>query len=227
MTTEYLDPFQPNILDVHQKIIDVREIPDVRVGGRNRPVSSRRPWQTRRRPSRSGGGWPLLVLIALVVGAVGTHQQAPPAAEQQAAITNPAASTAEPSTSALGQATSATEQGNSVTSDATQAPTAALHTPVKCPTQTGAENSANITLPDVIGQNARAAGEQLSTVGLLNVQMTSANLNYNMVLVSANWTVVSTNPKPCSVITPNDHVVLHVTKPGRGVGSLFEFPWSH
>lgn len=94
-------------------------------------------------------------------------------------------------------------------------------------TQTGAENSANVTLPDVVGQNAKAAGEQLNELGLLNVQLTSANANYNMVLVAANWTVVSTNPKPCSVITPHDHVVLHVTKPGRGVGSLLESPWSH
>jgi hypothetical protein len=137
-----------------------------------------------------------LVLIALVVGAIGTHQPQSPA-EQQAAITNPtAAPTADPSTSATGRVTSATEQGNSATSDATQGGGAAPHAPVKCTTPMGVENSANVTLPDVIGQNAKAAGEQLSTLGLLNVQLMSATPNYNMVLVAANWTVVSTNPKP-------------------------------
>jgi hypothetical protein len=221
MTVNYLDQFQPTIPDVHQRIIDVREIPDVSVGGRYRAVPGGTPWRVRRRPLKSGGGWPLLVLVALVVGALGSHASQSPTTETQAAITSPAttAPTADPGTSV-------TEQGNPAT-DATAAPTAAPHTPVKCATQPAAENSPDITLPDVVGQNAKAASEQLNQLGLLNVQLTSANPNYNMVLVAANWTVVSTNPAPCSAITRHDHVVLHVTKPGRGVGSLFEFPWSH
>jgi hypothetical protein len=221
MTVEYLDQFQPRILDVQQKIVDVREIPEIRVGRRYRGLSGGMPRRMRRRPIRSGGGWPLLILIALVVGAIGSHSTQPPAAEPQAVIANPsAAPTADP-------ATPANDPGTSAVSDATQAPTPTPHTPIKCATQPDAENSPDITLPDVVGQNAKAASEQLSQIGLLNVQLTSANPNYAMVLVAANWTVVSTNPAPCTVITRHDHVVLHVTKPGRGVGSLFEFPWSH
>jgi beta-lactam-binding protein with PASTA domain len=98
---------------------------------------------------------------------------------------------------------------------------------MKCATQPDVENSADITLPDVVGRNAKAASEQLNQLGLLNVQLSSANPSYAMVLVAANWTVVSTNPAPCSVITRHDHVALHVTKPGRGLGSVLEFPWSH
>lgn len=223
MTVNYLDQFQPNILDVHQKIIDVHEIPDARVGRRYWGFSDGTPSGGRRRPIRSGGGWPLLILVALVVGALSTHSTQTPTAEPQAAVSSPTATapTADPGNSA-------TEQGNSASAgDAAQTPVTASHSPVKCATPAAAENSPDITLPDVVGQNAKAASEQLSQLGLLNVQLTSANPNYSMVLVAANWTVVRTNPAPCSLIKSHDHVVLHVTKPGRGVGSLFEFPWSH
>jgi hypothetical protein len=214
MTIEDRDRFQPRIPDVQQNILDVREIPEIRVNGRYRTISAGSSWRPRRRSLRSGGGWPTLFLIALVVGgAVGSHSTQPRTAEPRAETINPTpAPTADPGTSAT---------------DATQAPTAAPHSPIKCATQPGAENSADITAPDVVGQNAQAASEQLNQLGLLNVQLSSANPNYAVVLVAANWTVVSTNPAPCTVITRHDHVVLHVTKPGRGLGSLFEFPWSH
>jgi hypothetical protein len=199
MTIEDRDRFQPRIPDVQQNILDVREIPEIRVNGRYRTISAGSSWRPRRRSLRSGGGWPTLFLIALVVGgAVGSHSTQPRTAEPRAETINP-----------------------------TPAPTAAPHSPIKCATQPGAENSADITAPDVVGQNAQAASEQLNQLGLLNVQLSSANPNYAVVLVAANWTVVSTNPAPCTVITRHDHVVLHVTKPGRGLGSLFEFPWSH
>jgi hypothetical protein len=221
MTIEYLGQFQPNIPDVHQNIIDFREAPDTSVGRRYRGVPGGTSRGGRRRPIRSGGGWPLLILVALVVGAIVSHSTEPRTAEPQAAVSNPTSSapTADPVTPAAGQ-------GNSAT-DVTQAPAVPQHTPIKCATQPGPENSPDITLPDVVGQNAKSASEQLGRIGLLNVQLTSANPNYAMVLVAANWTVVSTNPAPCSVVKSHDHVVLHVMKPGRGVGSLFEFPWSH
>jgi hypothetical protein len=216
MTIEYLDRLQPRIPDVQQKILDVREIPEIRVNGRYPTISAGSSWRPRRRSLSSRGGWPILILIliALAVGAVGSHLTQPRTATPHAEIINPTP-TADPGTSA-------TDAGS-----ATQAPTAAPHTPLKCTTQPAAENSAENTLPDMVGQNAQAASEQLNQLGLLNVQLTSANPNYAMVLVAANWTVVSTNPAPCTVITPHVHVVLHVTKPGRGLGSLFEFPWSH
>jgi hypothetical protein len=78
MTIEYLDQFQPRILDVQQKILDVREIPEIRVSRRYRTISAGRSWRARRRPLKSGGGWLMLILIALIVGAVGSHMMQPP-----------------------------------------------------------------------------------------------------------------------------------------------------
>jgi hypothetical protein len=219
MTIEYLDQLQPRILDVQQKVVDVGERPGIRVDRRCRAISGTLR-QVQRSPIRSGGGWLLVILIALVVGAIASQSTQQSDTEPQAVIANPTTAPA------IDPSTPANSPGASAVSDATQAPTPKPHTPIKCVAQQGAENSPDITLPDVVGQNAKAAGEQLSQIGLLNVQLTSANPNYTMVLVAANWTVVSTNPAPCSVITRHDHVVLHVTKPGRGVGSLFEFPWS-
>jgi hypothetical protein len=47
-----------------------------------------------------------------------------------------------------------------------------------------------------------------------------------MVIVAPKWTVVSTSPAACTVVKPNDHVVLNVTKPSGGLRTLFEYPLS-
>jgi hypothetical protein len=96
---------------------------------------------------------------------------------------------------------------------ATQAPTAAPNTPVKYAKQPAAGASANVTLPDVVGQNAKTGSQQLQQLGLTNVELSSVNPRYRMVIVASNWTVVSTNPAPRTVVNPNDQVVLNVTKP--------------
>ena len=75
MTIEYLDRFQPRIPDVQQKILDVREtpqqkildvreIPEIRANSRYRTISAGSSSRPRRRSLRSGGGWPILILIA-------------------------------------------------------------------------------------------------------------------------------------------------------------------
>src|ERR1700722_6655194 len=100
MTIEYLDRFQPRIPDVQQKILDVREtpqqkildvreIPEIRANSRYRTISAGSSSRPRRRSLRSGGGWPILILIALVVGgAVGSHLTQPRTVEPRAEIIN-------------------------------------------------------------------------------------------------------------------------------------------
>jgi PASTA domain len=95
----------------------------------------------------------------------------------------------------------------------TQAPTAAPNTPVTYAKQPAAGASASVTLPDVVGKNAKTGSQQLQQLGLTNVELSSVNPRYRMVIVASNWTVVSTNPPPRAVVNPNDQVVLNVTKP--------------
>jgi hypothetical protein len=70
-----------------------------------------------------------------------------------------------------------------------------------------------VTLPDVTGQNGQIAEDRLKRLGFTHLDFESANPKYSMVLVSKNWTVVSTYPPPCSVVDPYDQVVVNVTKP--------------
>lgn len=71
---------------------------------------------------------------------------------------------------------------------------------------------AQITLPDLTGQNAEIAQKKLEKLGLTDVTLASANPKYTMVLVAANWTVVSMEPPPGTVVQSNDPVVVKVTK---------------
>lgn len=69
-----------------------------------------------------------------------------------------------------------------------------------------------ITLPDLTNQNADIARKKLTKLGLTDVTLASANPKYTMVIVAANWTVVSMEPPPGTVVQSDDPVVLKVTK---------------
>jgi hypothetical protein len=73
--------------------------------------------------------------------------------------------------------------------------------------------AAGITIPDVNGENAKIAQEALEKLGLTNVELSSANPKYSMVLVAANWTVVSIDPAAGTAVKADDAVVVKVTKP--------------
>jgi PASTA domain-containing protein len=206
MTTKYADYFQ-------------QEVPDIRTGGPYGPlicadgryrVISARPPRRRRRLGRSRGAWPAVIVVALIVGGVSLISGPLTAALSS----SPGHSTKSPNAA----------RGASAT-NRTQAPTAAPHISVKCATPT-AGPFANIALPDVVGQNAKTASEQLQQLGVTNVELASATPEYQLVIVRSNWTVVSTSPAPCAVINPSDHVVLKVTKPSGGFGNFFDGPLS-
>ena len=69
-----------------------------------------------------------------------------------------------------------------------------------------------ITLPDLTNQNADIARKKLEKLGLTDVTLASANPKYTMVIMAANWTVVSMEPPPGTVVQSDDPVVVKVTK---------------
>jgi hypothetical protein len=73
--------------------------------------------------------------------------------------------------------------------------------------------SASIIIPDVAGENGKIAEQKLENLGLTNVTLSSANPKYSMVLLPANWTVVSTDPPAGTSVSAGDAVVVKVTKP--------------
>jgi hypothetical protein len=67
-------------------------------------------------------------------------------------------------------------------------PTSAQQLPAVCPAQppigasAGASEPVNVTLPDLAGTNGAAAEQCLRNLGLRNIELTSANPKYHMVL---------------------------------------------
>jgi PASTA domain len=70
-----------------------------------------------------------------------------------------------------------------------------------------------ITIPDLTNENAEIARSKLSDLGLTNVELSSANPKYSVVILASNWTVVSIDPAPGTVVKTDDTVVVKVTKP--------------
>ena len=82
-----------------------------------------------------------------------------------------------------------------------------------CPHQTSVDGApADITMPDIIGQNAGTVEDQLRGMGITEVSLSSANPNYKEIWKASNWTVVSTDPKPGCVINSNYPTVIYLTK---------------
>jgi len=73
--------------------------------------------------------------------------------------------------------------------------------------------SANITMPDLLGQNAGGVERQLKDLGITSVELSSANPQYKSVWVASNWTVVSTDPGPGCAVGHDNVITVYVTKP--------------
>lgn len=93
-----------------------------------------------------------------------------------------------------------------------------IHSPAEdaaskpCPATSVGATPATIAVPDTVGQNAGSIAGQLNTLGIRNVELSSANPEYKSVWVASNWTVVSTDPAPGCLVAPDGHVVVYVTK---------------
>lgn len=82
-----------------------------------------------------------------------------------------------------------------------------------CPTSASTgTRSTNITMPDLVGRNAGDVEDRLNSHGFTNVELSSANPDYKLVIMPSNWTVVSTDPAPGCVVNRSHSVVVHVTK---------------
>ncbi len=76
-----------------------------------------------------------------------------------------------------------------------------------------ATTAAEITIPEVADRNAEIVRKELEKLGLKSVNLSSANPKYKMVVNAANWTAVSIEPAPGTVVSADDTVILKVTKP--------------
>ncbi|ROZ49410.1 hypothetical protein EEB13_05670 [Rhodococcus sp. WS3] len=72
--------------------------------------------------------------------------------------------------------------------------------------------AAEVTLPDVSGQNGAIVQDKLEKLGLTNVRLASADANDTVVIMVANWTAVSIEPAPGTIMAGDDLVVVTMTK---------------
>lgn len=70
----------------------------------------------------------------------------------------------------------------------------------------------DVTLPDVAGRNGAIVSEELTELGLANVQLASQDTEDKIVLNPANWTAVSIEPEPGTVVSSDSLVVVTMTK---------------
>jgi PASTA domain len=64
----------------------------------------------------------------------------------------------------------------------------------------------------VKGQNAEIVRKNLEKLGLTDVSLSSANPKYSIVILASNWTAVSIEPPPGTVVGSGDPVVVKVYK---------------
>jgi hypothetical protein len=108
-----------------------------------------------------------------------------------------------------------TSSPSTVTVTQPQRSTVAVAAPGAPPTQvatTTAAASSELTIPEVSGQNAEIVRKKLENMGLTDVNLSSANPKYSVVVLASNWTVVSIEPAPGTVVNANDPVVVKVYK---------------
>ncbi|WP_167768736.1 PASTA domain-containing protein [Nocardia sp. CS682] len=71
---------------------------------------------------------------------------------------------------------------------------------------------ADIAIPDVVGKNGAIADDILETAGFTKVRYASATPGISLVVMLANWTVVSVEPGAGTVVGSDSVVVLTMTK---------------
>ena len=72
--------------------------------------------------------------------------------------------------------------------------------------------ASQVTIPDVKGRNAEIVRKNLEDLGLTEVSLSSANPKYSVVILASNWTAVSIEPPPGTVVSSGDPVVVKVYK---------------
>lgn len=111
----------------------------------------------------------------------------------------------------LGALALAACDGQGTTSPSTVTVTQPQRSAVAVPASTSAAPT-QITIPDVSGKNAEIVRKNLKNMGLTDVSLSSANPKYSVVVLASNWTCVSIEPTPGTVVKSDDPVVVKVYK---------------
>jgi hypothetical protein len=90
--------------------------------------------------------------------------------------------------------------------------TTVAQAPSPVATTTEAPAPVHVTIPEVTGQNAEIVRKNLEDLGLTDVNLSSANPMYSVVVLASNWTVVSIEPAPGTLVNADDPIVVKVTK---------------
>lgn len=84
--------------------------------------------------------------------------------------------------------------------------------PPAAATTTAPVPAAPVRMPNLVGQNAAVADDQLKRLGFTNVQFGSRDPNDTVVLLLSNWTVTKQSTKAGTKVDPATLVVLTCTK---------------
>jgi hypothetical protein len=66
----------------------------------------------------------------------------------------------------------------------------------------------DVTIPDIVGKNGAIVLDQLTKLGFTNVQYGSVNPKDKVPILYTNWTVVSVEPGPGTVVSSDSIVVV-------------------
>lgn len=114
-----------------------------------------------------------------------------------------------------GEDTDAEKTSTPATTSAAVAPLVpqATSEPAKVTTTTPEPTAApQVTLPEVAGQNGAIVQDKLKKLGLTNISLGSADDKDKLVIMPNNWTAVSIEPAPGTVVAGDDLVVVTLTK---------------
>ncbi|MEV0645691.1 PASTA domain-containing protein [Phytomonospora sp. NPDC050363] len=88
-------------------------------------------------------------------------------------------------------------------------------TAVSSPAAVGPEEEPTpvvLEMPDVVGQNAAVARDELERLGFTDVEFGSADEGDSLVIIAANWTVVEQSHEPGARLAADAVIVLTCSK---------------
>ncbi|MBB6032290.1 PASTA domain-containing protein [Phytomonospora endophytica] len=69
-----------------------------------------------------------------------------------------------------------------------------------------------IAMPDLVGQNAAIARDELERLGFTDIELGSADAEDTLVIIAANWTVVEQSHEPGDKVPADALIVLTCSK---------------
>jgi hypothetical protein len=81
-------------------------------------------------------------------------------------------------------------------------------TPASVVSPSPTHSAVAVRMPKLVGKNGAIAEDELTRLGITNVQWASADPTASVVLLAANWKVTQTDPKAGVKVQPGQLVVL-------------------